>query len=73
MWQVLFRGREMTHLSKISLQETKKWVFYDNVQRKRQWIDKDESPQPTPKVELHRRKVILRHGGIATVLFILSF
>lgn len=35
-----------------------KWVAYDNVQHKRQWIDKDKSPQPTPKAELHGRKVL---------------
>ena len=29
----------------------KKWIFYYNVQRK-----KDESPLPTPKVELQERK-----------------
>ena len=28
-----------------------KWIFYDNVQCKRQWIDKAESLQPAPKVE----------------------
>ena len=31
----------------------KEWVFYDNVQCKRQWIDNDESLQPIPKVEFH--------------------
>ena len=26
-----------------------KWAFYDNLQRKRQWTDKDEPPQLNPK------------------------
>ena len=30
-----------------------KWVIYDNVQRKRQWIDEDISLQPNRKVEFH--------------------
>ena len=35
-----------------------KCVLYNDVQRKRRWIDK-ESPQPTLKVGLHGRKVML--------------
>lgn len=40
-----------------------------NLQRKRQWIDKEKSPEPTPKRELHGDKVLLcawwdRHGII---------
>lgn len=26
-----------------------KWITYDNVVRKRQWVDKEKSPQPDPK------------------------
>ena len=36
-----------------------KLMFYDNVQSKRQWIDEDETLQPTPKMKLHERKVML--------------
>ena len=39
--------------------DDEKWVFYDNVQWKRQWIDLDEPLQPIPKAELHERKVML--------------
>ena len=35
--------------------DDEKWVFYDNVQYRRWWIDKDESPQPIPKEEKKRR------------------
>ena len=49
----------MAHFSRISLLVTKNGFFYDNVQRKRQLIDKDESLLPIPKVELHERKVML--------------
>ena len=37
----------------------KKWIKYDNVARKQQWIDMDKSPQPDPKAELHSRKIML--------------
>ena len=30
-----------------------KWVFYDNVQCKKKWIEKGESSQNTQKVELY--------------------
>ena len=36
----------------ISQEYDEKWVFYENVQCKRQWIDKDTSP----KVELQGKK-----------------
>lgn len=32
---------------------------FENVQRKRQWINSDKSPQPNPKVENHRGKVMM--------------
>ena len=35
-----------------------KWIFYDDVQRKKQWIDKDESPQPTPNAEIRRKHAV---------------
>ena len=39
----------------------KRWEigFYDNVQRKKQWIDKNESPPTTPKTEFHGRNFML--------------
>ena len=36
-----------------------KWVLYKNTQRKRQWLDRNQSPQPVPKQELHPKKVML--------------
>ena len=36
-----------------------KWIIYDNVACKRQWVDKDISPQPDPNAELHDRKIML--------------
>ena len=36
-----------------------KWITYDNVACKRQWVDKDKSSQPDPKAELHGRKIML--------------
>lgn len=36
-----------------------KWVLYVNHNRKRQWVDEDERPEPEPKGELHPKKVLL--------------
>ena len=35
------------------------WIFYDNVQCKGQWIDKNKSLQPTPKADTHGVNVVL--------------
>ena len=59
LWQVFLQGTEMVHFSRISLQIKKNGFFYDNVQCKRQWIDKNESLQPTPKAEFNESKVML--------------
>jgi [histone H3]-lysine36 N-dimethyltransferase SETMAR len=36
-----------------------KWILYDNVQRKRQWVDVGDTAEPTSKQGLHPRKVML--------------
>jgi [histone H3]-lysine36 N-dimethyltransferase SETMAR len=36
-----------------------KWVSYVNVRRKRQWLDKQEKPEPTPKAGPHEMKIML--------------
>lgn len=36
-----------------------KWIIYDNVRRKKQWLSKKEVPVPTPKPGLTLRKVLL--------------
>ena len=36
-----------------------KWVLYINLQRKPQWIDKDQKPKLTPKLSIHPKKVML--------------
>ncbi|CAK9820139.1 Histone-lysine N-methyltransferase SETMAR [Anthophora quadrimaculata] len=36
-----------------------KWVTYDNIVRKRQWLDKDQPPLPDPKANLHGKKILL--------------
>nr|KAF6392670.1 hypothetical protein mPipKuh1_007854 [Pipistrellus kuhlii] len=35
------------------------WVLYVNLKRRPQWLDKNEAPQPTPKPDLHAKKVML--------------
>ena len=36
-----------------------KWILYDNVKKKRQWVDRGEEPEPTAKAGLHPKKVLL--------------
>lgn len=36
-----------------------KWVMYDNTSRKRQWLSRDQTPELTPKQNIHGRKVLL--------------
>jgi histone-lysine N-methyltransferase SETMAR len=36
-----------------------KWVLYVNHTRKRQWLPKEEMPEPEPKRDLHPKKVML--------------
>jgi [histone H3]-lysine36 N-dimethyltransferase SETMAR len=34
------------------------WVLHENVVRKRQWLDREETPTPTPKAGLHPKKLL---------------
>ena len=36
-----------------------KWILYDNVQRKRQWVDFGDTAKPTSKQSLYPKKVML--------------
>ncbi|XP_043258025.1 histone-lysine N-methyltransferase SETMAR-like [Colletes gigas] len=36
-----------------------KWVSYDNIVRKRQWLDKNQPPLPGPKANIHGKKILL--------------
>ncbi|KHJ96230.1 hypothetical protein OESDEN_03809 [Oesophagostomum dentatum] len=36
-----------------------KWICFDNATRKRQWLDAGDTPKPTPKPDIHGKKVML--------------
>lgn len=36
-----------------------KWIVYNNVERKRSWSRRDDSPPTTSKADIHQRKVML--------------
>ena len=55
---LLSRQRNDSFLDKI-ITGDKKWITYDYVAHKRQWVDKDKSPKPDPKAELYGRKIML--------------
>ena len=35
------------------------WIYYENYSKKRQWLDKDEKPKPSPKRKSNKKKVML--------------
>ncbi|KHJ90476.1 hypothetical protein OESDEN_09682 [Oesophagostomum dentatum] len=37
----------------------RKWICFDNATRKRQWLDAGDTPKPTPKPDIHGKKVML--------------
>ena len=36
-----------------------KWVLYKNIQRKRQWLSRNQTPEPVPKQALHPKTIVL--------------
>ena len=50
----------------------KKWIVYNNVNRKRSWSKHDEPAQTISKAELHQKRLCCQFGGITKVLCILS-
>jgi histone-lysine N-methyltransferase SETMAR len=55
---LLLRSRRFDWLRDI-IPGDEKWVLYVNHTRKRQWVDRDEQPEPEPKADFHLRKVML--------------
>jgi hypothetical protein len=50
-----------------------KWVLYINHTSKRQWLEPEQPPKPTPKVDLHPKKVLFRFGGTCAALCTRNF
>ena len=48
------------------------WIVYNEVNRKRSWVTRDEPAQTTPKAVIHRKKIML-FGGIIKEFCTLSF
>ena len=55
---LLTRSRRFDWMSCIVTSD-EKWVMYNNLCRKRQWVDSDKTPEPDQKPELHGKKVLL--------------
>ena len=36
-----------------------KWICFDNLTREKQWLDTGDTPKPTPKPDIHGKKVML--------------
>lgn len=37
----------------------KKWVTYNNIVRKKRWLDKNQSPLPDPKANIREKRILL--------------
>jgi histone-lysine N-methyltransferase SETMAR len=55
---LLSRSRRFDWLDQIVTGD-EKWCLYVNPRNKRQWLDEDQMPEPTPKGELHPKKVMI--------------
>jgi histone-lysine N-methyltransferase SETMAR len=55
----LYKRKENDPFLKGIVTGNKNWIVYNNVERKRSWGRQGERPLPTPKVELHQKKVML--------------
>ena len=53
---LLSRSRRCNWL-RTTITGDEKWVLYVNHTRKRQWVDRDQQPEPKPKGDLQPRKV----------------
>ncbi|XP_029679587.1 histone-lysine N-methyltransferase SETMAR-like [Formica exsecta] len=56
---MLMKREENDPFLKRMITGDEKWIVYNNVERKRSWSRRDDSPQMTSKAELHQRKVML--------------
>jgi len=55
---LLTKHRTMSWLDNL-ITGDEKWILYVNHTRKRQWVKSDQRPLPTPKPEIHQKKVML--------------
>lgn len=55
----LYKRNEVTPFLKQVVTGDEKWIIYNNVQRKRFWGKRNESPLTTPKAGRHSKKVML--------------
>lgn len=56
---ILIRGAKNSGFFDSIVTSDEKWIQYDNTTRKRQWLHPGETPKPTPKPDIHGKKVML--------------
>ena len=56
---MLLKRNESMPFLKTLVTGDEKWIFYDNVMRKRSWCLCNESPKQQPKKDIHVKKVML--------------
>ncbi|EYC12537.1 hypothetical protein Y032_0047g1535 [Ancylostoma ceylanicum] len=57
--QILLRCSKSCGFFENILTSDEKWVMFDNTIKKPQWLSKGEQPSPTPKPDIHGKKVML--------------
>lgn len=55
---ILLRNAKNSGFFNSIVTSDEKWIRYDNATRKRQWLDAGEPLKPTPKSDLHGKKVM---------------
>ena len=56
---MLLKRNESVPFLKSHVTGDEKWIFYDNVVRKRSWCLRNDSPKQQPKQDIHVKKAML--------------
>ena len=67
-----FRQHQMPFLDRIVTGD-EKWMLYNNVKCKKQWLDCSAKPIPQPCIGLHPKKILLCIWWVLKELFIMNF
>src|SRR6185295_6707409 len=67
MAEILLRSAKNSGFFNSIVTSDEKWISYENATRKRQWLDAGEPLKPTPKPDIHGKKISFVFGGTVRV------